>query len=83
MNLAVSPPGECPAGFTPGMGPKVGAPLVAAHFGDRRRHVWGATADGSLDELKKEVRARTPRRAAGGAEDAQRRGAEQPQRSLP
>lgn len=31
------------------------APLLASHFGERRRHVWGAAADGSLAELKKEV----------------------------
>ena len=45
------------------------APLVAAHFGDRRRHVWGAAADGSLEELKNEVcrqarGSRAPARAA-------------------
>ena len=31
------------------------AQLIASHFGDRRRHVWGAVADGSLADLKKEV----------------------------
>jgi len=29
--------------------------LVASHFGERRRHVWGAAAVGTLDELKREV----------------------------
>jgi hypothetical protein len=31
------------------------APLSASHFGERRRHVWGAAADGSLGDLKKAV----------------------------
>ena len=31
------------------------APLLASHFGEKRRNVWGAAADGSLAELKKEV----------------------------
>jgi len=33
------------------------APLAAAHFGGKARHVWGAATDGSLEELKKEVAA--------------------------
>jgi len=33
------------------------AQLIASHFGDRRRHVWGAAADGSLADLKREVSA--------------------------
>ena len=33
------------------------APLAASHFGERRLHVWGAAADGSLDHLKKAVAA--------------------------
>ena len=33
------------------------APLVASHFGERRRHVWGAAADGSVANLKREVAA--------------------------
>ena len=31
------------------------APLAASHFGQLRRHVWGAAAGGNLDALKKEV----------------------------
>jgi len=31
------------------------APLVAAHFGGRRLHVWGVAADASLEGLKKAV----------------------------
>jgi hypothetical protein len=31
--------------------------LTASHFGDKRRNVWGAAADGSVADLKREISA--------------------------
>ena len=36
---------------------KARAPLTASHFGERRLHVWGTAADGTLDDLKRAVAA--------------------------
>ena len=36
---------------------KARAPLAASHFGERRYHVWGSAADGTLEHLKKAVKA--------------------------
>ena len=33
------------------------APLAASHFGERRRHVWGAATDGTLEALKRAIAA--------------------------
>ena len=55
-SFATSPP---PAAYSTPMQldclTRANAQLKACHFGERRRHVWGAAADGDVETLKKEV----------------------------
>jgi len=53
--VGVDPPCEMTSELRRELLTQARAQLAAAHFGERRRNVWGKTTDASVDELKRKI----------------------------